>query len=214
MRYLLCYHRFRNKKTADVHPEKVWSAICPTGMDKSMSIYNTMITILTQNCNLISQSFYDSVINRIPFHQLTCSCGHSACMTIHGYYHRSIKLPDGTLRLRICRVRCCECGRTHSLLLSSIVPYSQIRTCDQQQICIAYEQHLSTVSACDSNPELDENNVKSILRNYRRHWRERLKSLRIRLSPLIPLIRSCFADYSAQFMQIHRGPNKLFSYTT
>ena len=178
-----------------------------------MSIYNAMITILVQNCNLISQSFYDSVINRIQFHQLTCTCGHSACMTIHGYYYRSIKLPTGTLRLRICRVRCSECGKTHALLLSSIVPYSQIRTCDQQQICIAFEQHLSASSVCDSNPEIDENNVKSVLRNYRR-WREMLKSLRISLSPLIVLIDSCFANYSAQFMQIHRGYNTLFFHTT
>ena len=179
-----------------------------------MSIYNTMITILVQDCNLISQSFYDSVINRIQFHQLTCTCGHSACMTIHGYYQRSVKLPTETLRLRICRVRCSECGKTHALLLSSIVPYSQIRTCDQQQICIAFEQHLSTVSVCDSNPEIDENNVKSVLRNYRHRWCEMLKSLRISLSPLIDLICSCFADYSAQFMQIHRGNNRLFSCTT
>ena len=179
-----------------------------------MSIYNAMITILVQDCNLISQSFYDSVINRIQFHQLTCTCGHSACMTIHGYYYRSVKLPVGTFRLHICRVRCSECGRTHALLLSSIVPYSQIRTCDQQQICIASRQHLSTASVCDSNPEIDENNVKSVLRNYRRHWREMLKSLRICLSPLITLISSCFANYSAQFMQIHRGSNRLFSYTT
>ena len=178
-----------------------------------MSIYNAMITILVQNCNLISQSFYDSVINRIQFHQLACICGHSACMTIHGYYYRSIKLPTGTLRLRICRVRCSECGKTHALLLSSIVPYSQIRTCDQQQICIAFEQHLSASSVCDSNPEIDENNVKSVLRNYRR-WREMLKSLRISLSPLIVLIDSCFANYSAQFMQIHRGYNTLFFHTT
>lgn len=172
-----------------------------------------MITILVQDCNLISQSFYDSVINRIQFHQLTCTCGHSACMTIHGYYKRSIKLPDGILRLRICRVRCSECGKTHALLLSSIVPYSQIRTCDQQQICIASHQHLSTSSVCDSNPEIDENNVKSVLRNYRR-WREMLKSLRISLSPLIALIGSCFAHFSAQFMQIHRGSNTLFPCTT
>lgn len=179
-----------------------------------MSIYSAMITVLVQDCNLISQSFYDSVINTIQFHQLTCSCGHSACMTIHGYYLRSIKLPDGTLRLRICRVRCSECGKTHALLLSSIVPYSQIRTCDQQQICIAFEQQFSADSVCDSNPEIDENNVKYVLRNYRRHWCEMLKSLRISLSPFITLIRSCFANYSAQFMQIHRGTNRLFSYST
>ena len=179
-----------------------------------MSIYTTMITILVQKCNLISQSFYDSVINRIQFHQLTCTCGHSACMTIHGYYRRSIKLPTGTLRLRLCRVRCSECGKTHALLLSSIVPYSQIRTCDQQQICIALELHLSTSAVCDSNPQIDENNVKSVRRNYRLRWREMLKALRIGLAPLTDLICSCFSNYSTQFMQIHRGFNRLFSYTT
>lgn len=179
-----------------------------------MSIYNAMITILTQDCNHISQSFYDSVINRIQFHQITCTCGHSACMTIHGYYLRSVKLPEGTLRLRICRVKCSECGQTHALLLSSIIPYSQIQTYDQQQICIAFEQHRSPVSVCDSNPQVDENNVKSVLRNYKRRWREMLASLRISMSPLLMLVRSCFANYSTQFMQIHRGPNILFVTTT
>lgn len=179
-----------------------------------MSIYNTMITILVQDCNHISQSFYDSVINSIQFHQITCTCGHSACMTIHGYYQRSIKLPDGTIRLRICRVRCSECGKSHALLLSSIVPYSQIRILDQQHICISYDQQLSPVSVCDSNPEIDENNVKSVLRNYRRRWREMLRSLHISLSPLFLLIPSCFANYSMQFMQIHRTPNRIFLSTT
>ena len=179
-----------------------------------MSIYNAMITILVQDCKHISQSFYDSVINRIQFHQITCTCGHSACLTIHGYYQRSVKLPDATIRLRICRVRCSECGKTHALLLSSIIPYSQIRTFDQQQICIAYEQHSSPDSVCESNPEIDENNVKSVIRNYRQRWREMLKSLRISLSPLLMLVSSCFANYSMQFMQIHRGPNLLFSPTT
>lgn len=179
-----------------------------------MSIYNAMITILVQDCNHISQSFYDSVINRIQLHQMTCTCGHSACMTIHGYYRRNVKLPDGTIRLRICRVRCSECGRTHALLLSSIIPYSQIRTFDQQQICISYEQSLSSVSVCDLNPEIDENNIKSVLRNYRRHWREMLRSLRISLSPLFMLVSSCFSNYSAQFMQIHSGLNQPFLSTT
>ena len=48
-----------------------------------MSVHNTMITIFAGNCNQISQSFYDSVIFDLPLHQLTCSCGHSACLSIH-----------------------------------------------------------------------------------------------------------------------------------
>lgn len=90
-----------------------------------MYIHNTMITIFVPDCNQISQSFYDSVIFDLQLHQLTCSCSHSACLSVHGYYWRSVKLPSGTLRLRVCRVKCSECGTTHALLLSSIVPFSR-----------------------------------------------------------------------------------------
>ena len=45
-----------------------------------MSIHKTMITIFVKDCNQISQSFYDSVVFDLPFHQLTCSCSHSACL--------------------------------------------------------------------------------------------------------------------------------------
>ena len=179
-----------------------------------MSIHNTMITIFVRDCNQISQSFYDSVINNLQFHQLTCSCSHSACLSIHGYYKRTVKLPSGAVRLRVCRVKCSECGTTHALLLSSMVPYSQIPLSDQQRICKDYEEGRSVSMVCESNPSIDENNVKSILRNYRLCWREKLLSLKIRLFPLDDLILSCFSDYSSQFMQIHLRVNKLFSYTT
>ena len=173
-----------------------------------------MITIFVPDCNQISQSFYDSVIFDLQLHQLSCSCSHSACLSVHGYYMRNVKLPSGILRLRVCRVRCSECGTTHALLLSSMVPYSQIPLSDQQRICNDYEKDRSVSMVCDSNPSIDENNVKSILRNYRRRWREKLRSLRIPLFPLHDLILSCFSDYSLQFIQIHRRVNKLFSYTT
>ena len=173
-----------------------------------------MITIFVRDCNQISQSFYDSVIYDLQFHQLTCSCGHSACLSVHGYYRRTVKLPSGPVRLRICRVKCSQCGATHAILLSSMVPYSQISLSDQQRICNDYEEGRRASSVCEINPSIDENNVKSVLRNYRRCWREKLRSLRIQLFPLESLIRSCFSDYSSQFMQIHRQANKLFFYPT
>lgn len=53
-----------------------------------------MITISVKDYNQISQDYYDSIINSLQFHRLTCSCGHSACLTIHGYYRRGVFLPD------------------------------------------------------------------------------------------------------------------------
>ena len=173
-----------------------------------------MITIFTQDCNQISQSFYNSIIDMLQFHQLTCSCGHSACLSIHGYYNRNVKIPSGTLRLRICRVRCSQCQRTHAILPASIVPYSQIALHDHQKICLYLEEHKNVWTVCDENPSIDENNVKSVIRSYRRHWREKLRSFRIPLSTTKELIRLCFLNYSEQFMQVHRGDNLLFSSTT
>lgn len=210
---LLCYHNDCYIEIADPTLRK-FGLLLLTSTGKPVSIHNTMITIFVRDCNQISQSFYDSVINHLQLHQLTCSCSHSACLAVHGYYRRTVKLPSGAVRLRVCRVKCSECGTTHALLLSSMVPYSQIPLPDQQKICCDFEEGKVSTLICEANPSVDENNVKSVLRNYRHCWREKLRSLKIRLFPLDVLILFCFSDYSSQFMQIHRQVNKLFSYTT
>lgn len=210
---LLCYYNDCHIEIAGLTLRK--SGLLPlTSTGKPVFVHTIMITIFLRNCNWISQSFYDSVIFDLPFHQLTCSCSHSACLSIHGYYNRNVKLPSGTIRLRVCRVKCSECGTTHALLLSSMVPYSQISFSDQQMICYYYEKGQDASEICERNPSIDENNVKAVLRNYRRHWREKLRALKICLFPPDDLIQSCFSNYSSQFMQIHRRINKLFSFTT
>lgn len=173
-----------------------------------------MITVLVKENNPISQDFYNSVINSLQIHRIFCSCGHAGCLRIHGYYRRCVKTPAGTVTLLILRLKCTECGHTHAVLLSSIVPYSQITLNDQRQIAAAYEAGNDRNAICDTNSSIDENNVKYIIRSYRRHWHERLRSERISLFPAERLIRLCFAVYSAQFMQIHATFNRLFSMTT
>ena len=66
----------------------------------------------------------------------------------------------------------------------------------------------------DSNPCLDENNVKSVIRRYSRFWKQRLISEKISLTGLADLIMGCFAHYSMQFMQIRNTRNQLFLYPT
>lgn len=176
--------------------------------------YTTMITVLALPDNPISQEEYDEIVNSLQIHQLTCSCGRSACMHIHGYYVRYICLPDGKSPLRIMRVMCSECSATHAILLTSIVPYSQISFRDQCCIVSAYEHGTNRNAVCDQNPSLDENSVKAVIRRYVRHWMQRLLSEAICLTPAESLIRRCFAVYSMQFMQIHRTSNRLFPNTT
>lgn len=173
-----------------------------------------MITFLVEENNPLSQSFYNSCINNLQFHQLSCSCGHSGCLNVHGYYKRKVKTHEGSFMLAVCRVKCSECGKTHAVLPSSIVPYSQIPLVCCCQVISSLNGGGNINSVCDDYPEVDENNVKSIIRRYRRHWKERLLSFRISLKPVRDLVTACFSHYSLQFMQIHRTVNQVHPKTT
>ena len=173
-----------------------------------------MILISVSDYNQFSQDYYDSVINSLQFHRLTCSCGHSACLSIHAYYTRGVFLPNGVYQLRICRVRCSECGRTHALLLSSLVPYDRISLSDQHTVVCAYEEGTDRNAVCEQNPSIDENNVKFIIARYTGFWVQRLLAESIRLAGIPTLIRSCLSFYSMQFMQIRRTAAALFPLTT
>lgn len=174
-----------------------------------------MITLFVDNCNPISQGFYDHILAGIQFHQLRCSCGHAGCLSRHAYYYRTVRTINHSLRIRICRVICSECGATHALLLSSMVPYSQLNTEDQLRIISSYLEG-DPVNTFDSMEDdgINENLIKSIIRRFRTFWKERLRAESIPLSPLGSLIRGCFSSYSLQFMQIKCTFNSLFLNTT
>jgi len=173
-----------------------------------------MITVLVEDCNQFSQSYYYSVVERLQLHQVTCSCGHSACLHPHAYYFRTVRTSSGCFRLRVLRLKCSECGRTHAVLPSSIVPYDQFSLESQILVVRAFESGSDPTEVCESGEQLDENSVKAIIRRYRKHWREKLIAERIRLCPVPELVRQCFAFYSAQFLQIRRMVNTLFVNTT
>lgn len=169
-----------------------------------------MITISVENFNTFSQRFYDSVIALVQIHQLTCKCGHSACLTLHGSYHRYVQTPDDKVKIKVTRVKCSACGKTHALLISSLVPYSQIPLEEQRQIIKSVEGDAASSEICEDHPQVDENCIKSIIRRYKKHWKERLKSEQIPLEPPTALIRRCLKQYSKQFMQIRSTFNRLY----
>ena len=173
-----------------------------------------MITILTDNCNPISQDFYDDLVNAIPQHQLTCSCGHCACLSTHGYYSRSVKVGLMTICLRVRRMICAFCKTTHALLLSSMVPYSQIPLQHHVEILIAHETSKDYSSLMEAHPTIDESNLRYIIKGYRRHWSQRLLATALYLGLTATFICTCFSHFNRQFMQIKRTPNQLFVNTT
>lgn len=169
-----------------------------------------MITYKTKKHNIIKQDIYDKHIESLQRHKIKCSCGHLGCLIIHGYYIRKIKTPFGKIALRIVRLLCKECGKTHAVLPDSIVPYSQITIEDHILILRATtkEDHNKIM---EDNLCIDESNISYIKRNYKKHWKERLRTYKISLD--YNLTSLCLLYYKRQFMQIKCTINLLYTFT-
>lgn len=198
-------NRYQLKRQA---PKPPTAGTCPRFHTVLPCSHNIIITVFTEDCNHFDQRKYDDVISGIQFHAVACTCGHSGGLTRHGFYERTFKFRSRELRLRILRVICSNCGHTHAVLLSIFVPYSQIPFHDQKTIIQDVEAGRNPSHVMDKNICIDENNILSIVRSYRRHWKQRLLSAGICLDA--DIVKPCFANYSRQFMQIRNTRNILF----
>lgn len=172
-----------------------------------------MITFLTEDYNTFTQKNYNKCLEDIQFHQLSCSCGNKGNLRIHGYYKRSFKSSNGKCTLRICRVKCPHCRKTHALIPSFLVPYSQISLADQVAI-IKASSTSNLQDVMHSNVLIDESNCYHIRRQFKRLWEQRLLSYHITMQTYSHLVVNCIRSFSRQFMQIKNTPNILFSKTT
>mgnify|MGYP006916112610 CR=1 FL=1 len=168
-----------------------------------------MITILIDDCNSFSQKTYDEYVFRLQPHRMKCKCGRCGGLIFYGHYERKLKLLGLFLSIIIQRVRCSFCGKTHALIPSLIVPYSQIPREDQQEILKLNDEGKTADSVLNRNCQIDESNVRHIIRRYKRFWKERILSLGLSLRDR--LTETCLSVYSLQFMQNHRTWNSLFS---
>lgn len=167
-----------------------------------------MITNKSKSVKQISQDYYDEFIDNLNLNSLVCpndGCGHHNFVR-HGYYERTIKFKEYSVRLKILRVRCRGCGSTHAILLDCMVPYSQL-SLNIQKIIIACDNIGDFEEYMDSNTDLDESNFYYVRNQYRKHWKQRLLSMGISLAGA--LVEQCFFYFSRQFMQIHRMRNIL-----
>jgi hypothetical protein len=214
---VVSYLGYYKTVTAGTSPTKVWFPAI--SMLTAPYVYGSaahllMITLPTDFCNPISQDIYDELLSTLQFHQLSCTCGLSGSLKVHGYYLRRLKNGPFSIMLRICRVKCSCCGRTHALLPDIIVPYSQISLPDQASIISSFEAGRSFQHVMERCPSIDENNVYSVLRRYLRFWRQRLLAESISLHSFSALPARCLDAFARQFMQIKCTPNLLFFKTT
>ncbi len=173
-----------------------------------------MITIYVKDINHISQKLYDDVIAMVNIRKLTCTCGNCRCFIQHGSYNRTVKTSNGAVRLRINRVKCTICGCTHALLLSSIIPYSQISLKDQMDIINCYENQSGYDRIFESVFSIDESNVHSVILRYCRYWKPHILSHGISVFSIELLLKYCFSIFQKQFIQIKSTSNRLFMFPT
>ena len=171
-----------------------------------------MITIYLPKSNQFPQEdhqrAYDELIDQIPFHQLRCTCGRCGDLIRHGYYTRKIKVSLGYQRLKINRVICKACNKTHALTPDWLIPYSSILLKDQVQILQAHLAGESMEPIMAEQPVIDESAIGYIIRQFKRHWLPRLTAFQIPLDKNI--VPACFRAFGRQLMQIKCTPNLLF----
>ena len=158
-----------------------------------------MIIAIITEVNIMTQDVYDQISDRIDPAQLECPCcGHTGT-TVHGYYERKLKTPAGKITLLIKRIRCSFCGKTHAILPSTIVPYSQISMKDTVAFITA-RTPAEREKVMKETPEIDESDMYRILGSYKRHWKERLASHGLAIDSGLP--EKCIRIFRRQFMQI------------
>ena len=139
------------------------------------------------------------MINSLDFTLLTCpSCRHTG-MVVHAYYMRDVRTDESIFRLKVVRVRCSSCGRTHAVLPDLLIPYSSIPL-DVTILIIEADNADEINEILDDFPSLDLADAYRIRKNYRRHWKERLKSFGLIIDDWIS--RRCLHLFQMQFMQI------------
>lgn len=168
--------------------------------DSARSFLNDiMIIIITRTVKRLTQILYDKIIDALDLYQLECPyCGHSGC-TVHAYYERTVKSPTGSFKLLVLRVKCTTCGKTHAILPDSIVPYSSVSMEDTVEIILADTPEMINSIFWD-NPSLNHSDIRRIQRNFKKFWKERLKSFRLEILP--GLSEHCIQLFRRQFMQI------------
>ena len=158
-----------------------------------------MITLKVDKLNReISQKLYDEIIDSVDIHLLECTCKRHN-MVVHGYYSRNIKTHNGNVELVILRVRCKECGKTHAVLISFIVPYQSIEM--SVQIKIIANNDIEKIMYC--NPCIDELDIYRVKERFRLKYKAWMRSLNLTLED--DLVLESFRYFRSNFMQTHRG---------
>lgn len=153
---------------------------------------------------LTLQEIYDQITQNLQLIQIRCNECNQCGFVVHGYYERHFKrklIPgEKDDKITILRIRCPHCGKTHAVLLSSMIPYSQLSLEDSISV-IELEHNSQITSFLDDHFWISIEDVQNTRKKFRKYWKERLLSegFSMRMDNLTEL---CIRYFRLQFMQI------------
>lgn len=81
------------------------------------------------------ESIYNEEIMNLDFNNIKCpKCGCIGEYDVKGYYTRTIIINNYSIRIKIKRIKCNHCGKTHALLFMDFVPYFQLSSKDSETL--------------------------------------------------------------------------------
>lgn len=96
--------------------------------DQSLMYYpvpsnNMIITNNPYKIN-INQTIYNKIISRLDFSAIICPyCSHNE-WAAHSKYERYVNFLSMRFKIKITRIICLHCGRTHAILVEDMIPFS------------------------------------------------------------------------------------------
>lgn len=156
-----------------------------------------IITNITTKINTNFQNIYNNIFYDLDLFLLKCNKCFGSTFHRHGCYSRKVKVSGRLIDLKIYRVKCKYCNKTHAILPHNIVPYSRIML--SEQIRIINNDNLKNLMY--SNFLIDEDNICYVKNQYNKHWKEKLRSFSISLCFDEVILNSIFI-FNQQFMQI------------
>ena len=170
-----------------------------------------MITLIHDQIEELTQEKYDQLISKLFNGQklIKSPCCEGGVLEKHGYYERGYKALNGReeIRLKILRVRCSACGKTHAILLMEMIPYARAGKDIVLTVLSNFESNSPVSSILEKVGGLvDENDLYRIIRNYKSNWKARMQSLRLSLSSFFTDFASsavlCLDSFFRHFMQM------------
>lgn len=151
-----------------------------------------MIAFKLKNFNINTKEYLNYIVN-LEIKTITCpNCG-TCDLERHGYYKRYVIISRNKYYIRILRVRCKRCGRTHAVLPDFIIPYLHEPIKNIQKLVTS------------STKDIDEGDIKLITK-IKKKWIPILKSLGLTFMTKLEELVFCVSKSINQcIFQIHRG---------